>query len=99
MDANISDVARRNGVARGLLTAWRRRLATAADGEIPSFLPVTIDAGAISHGTAGELDHLSSVRTTLLEQASPGAKPSGAIEIEVSEARIRVEPGVADAGE
>jgi transposase len=29
-DANISEVARRNGVARGLLTAWRRQVAAAA---------------------------------------------------------------------
>ena len=29
--ANISEVARRNGVARGLLTSWRRQFAATAD--------------------------------------------------------------------
>src|SRR5262249_37760067 len=31
--ANISEVARRNGVARGLLTVWRRQIATAVTGK------------------------------------------------------------------
>ena len=31
-DANISDVARRNGVNRGLLTVWRRQARMAAPG-------------------------------------------------------------------
>src|SRR5271167_4397569 len=35
--ANISEVARRNGVVRGLLTVWRHKLATAADE--PGHLP------------------------------------------------------------
>jgi|SRR5213596_1146627 len=37
-DANISEVARRHGVARGLLTAWRRQFATAARSKLPSFV-------------------------------------------------------------
>ena len=53
-DANISEVARRNGVARGLLTAWRHRFATAARSKVPSFVPVTIDAEESSRGAAGE---------------------------------------------
>jgi transposase-like protein len=36
--ANISEVARRNGVARGLLTAWRRQFATGAHSKVPSFV-------------------------------------------------------------
>src|SRR5512144_2313902 len=51
-DANISEVARRNGVARGLLTAWRHRFATAARSKVPSFVPVQIDAEESSRGTA-----------------------------------------------
>jgi transposase-like protein len=34
--ANISEVARRNGVARGLLTAWRRQFVATARGKAPS---------------------------------------------------------------
>src|ERR1700716_1520122 len=33
--ANISEVARRNGVARGLLTVWRHKLAAAAGANAP----------------------------------------------------------------
>src|SRR5271167_2886166 len=54
-DANISEVARRHGVVRGLLTAWRRKFATAAGLKTPGFVPVRIDAGS-GPGTAGEAD-------------------------------------------
>src|SRR4030081_2457032 len=40
--ANISEVARRNGVARGLLTVWRHKLAAAAGGNAPRFVPVRV---------------------------------------------------------
>jgi transposase len=89
---NISEVARRNGVARGLLTAWRRQFAVAARGKVPSFVPVRIVEQS-GGGTTGELDHAAPAQTRLLEKALP-AKPCGMIEIEVSGARIRVEPGV-----
>ncbi len=36
--ANISEVARRNGVARGLLTVWRGQVAAAVAGKAPSFV-------------------------------------------------------------
>jgi transposase len=41
-DANISEVALRNGVARGLHTAWRRQFAVAGRSKAPSFVPVRI---------------------------------------------------------
>jgi transposase len=87
--ANISEVARRHGVARGLLTMWRHKFAAAASIEAPRFVPVRIDAG-----TTGEHDRLAPVQARLPAMAPPPAKPCGAIEIEVSGARIRVEPGV-----
>src|SRR5271154_1789943 len=34
-DASIAEVARRNGVARGLLTVWRCQVAAAVAGEAP----------------------------------------------------------------
>jgi transposase len=91
--ANISEVARRHGVVRGLLTVWRHKLATAAGVKAPSFVPVRIRAES-GPATAGDLDRLPPAQTRLLEMASPPAKFRGAIEIEVSGARIRVEPGV-----
>jgi len=93
-DANISEVARRHGVARGLLTAWRRQFATAARGEQPSFVPIGIDAEESNVGAVSEPDHALPVQTRLPEKVSPLGKLSGVIEIEVSGARVRVEPGV-----
>src|SRR6202011_5379413 len=40
--ANISEVARRNGVVRGLLTVWRHKLAAAAGVNARGFVPVRI---------------------------------------------------------
>jgi transposase len=42
--ANISEVARRNGVARGLLTVWRHKLVAAAGVTVSGCVPVRIDA-------------------------------------------------------
>jgi transposase len=92
-DANISEVARRNGVARGLLTVWRHKLAAAAGGKAPGFVPVRI-ASEGSPATAGEPGRVAPLRTMPREMASPPGQFRGEIEIEVSGARIRVEPGV-----
>ena len=92
-DANISEVARRHGVARGLLTAWRRQVAAAARSRVPSFVPVRIVEQS-GGGTTGELDHAPPAQTRLLGKASSPAKRGGVIEIEVSGARVRVESGV-----
>lgn len=89
--ANISEVARRNGVSRGLLTVWRRQVAAAVVGKTPNFVPIQIGAESGS-GTAGEHERIS--RLQPLEIAAPPAKVCGVIEIEVNGARIRVEPGV-----
>jgi transposase len=87
---NISEVARRNGVSRGLLTVWRRQVAAAISGEAPSFVPIRIAA----EGSAGEPAQCSPTPPPPLEVAAPAAKACGVIEIEVGGARIRVEPGV-----
>jgi transposase len=91
--ANISEVARRNGVARGLLTVWRHKLAEAAGITGPGFVPVRIDAES-DPATAVEPDAVAQAQTKALEVAPRSAELRGAIEIEVSGARVRVEPGV-----
>jgi transposase len=91
--ANSSEVARRNGVARGLLTVWRRQVAAAVAGKAPSFVPIHVEAGS-GDGTAGEPARISSAQMRPLEIAAPATKLSGVIEIEVNGARIRVGPGV-----
>ena len=91
--ANISEVARRNGVVRGLLTVWRHKFATAAGLQAPGFVPVRI-ASESGPATADEPNRLACAHKVLPQMASPASKPGGAIEIEVGGARIRVEPGV-----
>ena len=90
--ANISEVARRNGVVRGLLTVWRHKFATAAGVNAPGFVPVRI-ASEGAPATSGEPVALRRHKTRLDMASAPG-KLCGMIEIEVSGARIRVEPGV-----
>jgi transposase len=91
--ANISEVARRHGVARGLLTAWRRRVGSAAGVKVASFVSVRVVADNGLEG-ADEVGHLSAPPSVLPAMASRPPDPRGMIEIEVSGARIRVEPGV-----
>jgi transposase len=89
---NISEVARRHGVSRGLLTVWRRQVAGAIADKGPSFVPIRIGAER-GGGMAGEPERDSPAPTRPLEVATPAAKAHGVIEIEVGGARIRVEPG------
>ena len=91
--ANISEVARRHGVVRGLLTVWRHKFATAAVPQAPGFVPVRITSES-GQATADEPDRLSSAHEVPLQMALSPGKPGGVIEIEVRGARIRVEPGV-----
>jgi transposase len=91
--ANISEVARRHGVVRGLLTVWRHKFATAAGLRAPSFVPVRIGSES-APATADEPDHLASAQKVVPQRALPPGKLGGVIEIEVGGARIRVEPGV-----
>ena len=53
-NANISDVARRHGVARGLLTAWRRQLSSDGISQEPpqGFAAVKIDTVALASDEA-----------------------------------------------
>jgi transposase len=90
--ANISEVARRHGVARGLLTVWRHKFSVAADARAPRFVPIQICSESPS-GTADEPGRLRA-NGRLQDMASPAGQYCRRIEIEVSGARICVEPGV-----
>ena len=92
--ANISEVARRNGVVRGLLTVWRHKFATAARSKAPGFVPVRIDARRAVAGQLASRTVLRRRRRGCWRWHPAGAGLCGVIEIEVSGARIRVEPGV-----
>lgn len=90
--ANISDVARRHGVARGLLTVWRRQVAEVAS-RTPSFVPVQIGREDIGDRT-GEHDHCAIAHARPVERGTPPTRADAVIEIEVTGARILVRPGV-----
>jgi transposase len=91
-NANISNVARRHGVARGLLTTWRRQLSRDGLGEEPqqSFAAVKIDDVASVRTDAA----LCSAKPNAAATALPVARSRGRIEIDVAGARIRIESGV-----
>lgn len=89
-DANISDVARRHGVARGLLTIWRRQLLSGAQQPGQSFAAVKIDTVAAVSNDAAQY----SAEPDALAAALPVVRSRGRIEIDIAGARIRVESGV-----
>jgi len=91
--ANISEVARRHGVVRGLLTVWRHKFAAAVGPQAPGFVPVRITSES-GPATAEEPDRLAPAHEVGPQMTPARGKPGGAIEIEVRGARIRVEPGV-----
>lgn len=71
--ANISEVARSNGVARGLPAA---PICGGGAGKAPSLVRIQIGAES-GGGTAGESERISSAQTTPLEIAPPATKLSG----------------------
>ena len=77
-EANISEVARRNGVSRGLLNVWRRK-ARIAPSAVPQFVEIRLDDGA-------------EARPDAIDQ--PRAFPAGRIEVMIAGATVRVPVGV-----
>ncbi len=79
-EVNISEVARRNGVSRGLFNVWRRkaRLATI---EGPWFVQIRLDGGA-------------EARPDAIDQPGVLAGPAERIEVMIAGATVRVPVGV-----
>ncbi len=81
--ANISEVARRNGVSRGLLNIWRRQtraLAASPPAKGELFATVLVESDAT---------HRDQSASSVSRPA-----PSGAIKIDIGGATIRVPKGV-----
>ena len=89
-NANISDVARRHGVARGLLTAWRRQLSSDGISQEQGFAAVKIDTVASASNEAPRY----SAEPAAVAKALAAVRGRGRIEIDIAGARIRVENGV-----
>ena len=90
--ANVSEVARRNGVARGLLTVWREKVSAAVATSPPGFVPIRI-------GTESPAAAERPVPVPAQPRRPGGARSDASgygsgIEIEVGGARIRVQIGV-----
>ena len=89
-DANISDVARRHGVARGLLTIWRRQFSSEGQQLSQSFAAVKIDTVAAVSNDARQY----SAEPDAVAAALPAVRSRARIEIDVAGVRIRIESGV-----
>jgi len=81
-EANISEVARRNGLSRGVLNVWRRQARELARAPTAMFASVRVSRDA-------------DVRKAAAVAAGPTSHGAGsAIEVEIGGATIRVTPGV-----
>jgi transposase len=79
-EVNISEVARRNGVSRGLLNVWRRK-ARLASSERPLFVQL-------------RLDDAVEARADPIKQRRVVARPAERIEVTIAGATVRVPVGV-----
>jgi transposase len=79
-EANISEVARRNGVSRGLLNVWRRK-ARLASNEGPQFVQL-------------RLDDTVEARPEAPDPPRVVARPVERIEVTIAGATVRVPVGV-----
>jgi transposase len=79
-EVNISEVARRNGVSRGLLNGWRRK-ARVASSAGPQFVEIRLDDGV-------------EARPDAIDQPRALATPAGRIEVMIAGATVRVPVGV-----
>ena len=69
-EVNISEVARRNGVSRGLLNVWRRK-ARVASSAGPQFVEIRLDDGV-------------EARPDAIDQPRALAAPAGRIEVMIA---------------
>ncbi len=80
----ISEVARRHNLNRGLLQTWRRQAMSAASAQpVAAFVPIRCDDDRVAP--------LASVPVPVLV---PASAPAGTIEVEIGRARVRVHGAV-----
>ena len=74
-EVNISEVARRNGVSRGLLNTWRRK-ARVASNEWPQFVQLRLDDGVEARPDVVDQPRVLAGSTERIEVTIAGAKVS-----------------------
>ena len=87
--ANISEVTRRRGVSRGLLSVWRRQVQTVTDDGTNLFVPVEVGQEQVAPAATDRLADIA-----LPSGAGPAA---GRIEFDLRRGRL-VFSGVVDPG-
>jgi transposase len=94
--ANVSEVARRYGVNRGLLWTWRHHARKRGGGGEQTFVPIRIleESTALPTSTAaGQREGATSAPAARPEDTRAGPA-TGSIEIEIGGARVRVSGAV-----
>jgi transposase len=91
LGANVSEVARRNGVSRGLLTVWRRqaRLGRQEQASGGAFAEVRIDEGAEAPS-----DDKPAKRTSDIVERRVSVLAAERVEIAIADVTVRVPTNV-----
>lgn len=93
--AKVSEVARRHGMNRGLLWTWRHQARKRGVGGEQRFVPVRIVDENAAPPAATAVGPLAPPAVSASAAAVvPDSVPSGAIEIEMSGARVRISGAV-----
>lgn len=83
---NVSALARRRGVNRGLLQTWRREAIREAAASVTAFVPVRLAKGSPACETSAHADTVLAPSTARVVDAEPA---TGTIEIEGDGLRVR----------
>jgi transposase len=94
--AKVSEVARRHGMNRGLLWTWRYQARKRRVGGEQTFVPVRIteESAPLPASTAVGPSAVSASTTATMSDGLNAGSPAGAIEIEMSGARVRISGAV-----
>lgn len=87
---NVSELARRSGVNRGLLQTWRRRATQSVENAAAAFIPIRVEEPVSSMVRNAE----PTVVAPRVSEISPGQRENGTIEIEAGDMHIRVHGSV-----
>jgi transposase len=88
---NVSALARRSGVNRGLLQSWRRRASKSVENAAAAFIPIRVEEPMASMARNAEPVMLAPRSP---ERSSPAKPEMGTIEIDAGDMHVRVHGSV-----